>query len=89
MSLRLLRSRLHDITDQAACKHRALAEHATAMPHGDYQRAVDGLNRYRGLYLGKGRLAEAFFVELVPGKNLFRQVQSMCFGLLDALRKNR
>ena len=78
-----------DITDQAARKQQALAEHATAMPHGDYQRAVDGLNRYRGLYLGKGRLAEAFWVEPVPGLSLFRQVQSMCFGLLDALRKNR
>ena len=78
-----------DITDQAARKQEALAEHATAMPHGDYQRAVDGLNRYRGLYLGKGRLAEAFWVEPVPGAGLFRQVQSMGFALLNALHKNR
>lgn len=76
-----------DITEQAHCKHAALAEHATAMPHGDYQRAVDGLNRYRGLYLGRDRLAEAFWVEPVKEGGLFRQVQAMSLQLLTTLLK--
>lgn len=52
-----------DITDQWACKIAALNEHRTAMACGDYLEAIRGLNRYRGLYLGKNRLAEAFLVE--------------------------
>ena len=71
-----------DITDQAQCKQAALAEHATAMSHGDYERAVAGLNRYRGLYLGRDRLAEAFWVEPAKGGGLFRQVQTMALQLL-------
>ena len=78
-----------DITDQAQCKHAALAEHATAMPHGDYQRAVDGLNRYRGLYLGRNRLAEAFWVESAKGDRLFRQVQAMTLDFLTRLLPKR
>ena len=75
-----------DITEQAPRKQAALTEHATAMLCGDYQRAVDGLNRYRGLYLGRGRLAEAFWIEPVKEKGLFSQVQSMALQLLEMLR---
>lgn len=71
-----------DITEQAGRKQDALAAHATAMPHGDYQRAVDGLNRYRGLYLGRNRLAEAFWVEPVTGQGLFDLVQAMALQML-------
>ena len=75
-----------DITEQVPRKQAALAEHATAMQYGDYQRAAEGLNCYRGLYLGKGRLAEAFWVEPVSGRGLFRQVQDMALGLLGFMR---
>lgn len=74
-----------DITGEAQRKHAALAEHATAMPHGDYQRAVEGLNRYRGLYLGRNTLAEAFWVEPVKEGGIFRQVQAMSLQLLTTL----
>lgn len=76
-----------DITEQAERKQAALAEHATAMPHGDYERAVDGLNRYRGLYLGRNRLAEAFWVEPVVGHRLFGMVQAMALKMLTLVSK--
>lgn len=78
-----------DITEQAPVKQAALAEHATAMICGDYQRAVDGLNSYRGLYLGKGRLAEAFWVEPAKESGLFNQVQSMALEFLGTWRRRR
>ena len=78
-----------DITEQAFCKQAALAEHVTAMPCGDYQRAVGGLNSYRGLYLGRDRLAEAFWVEPIKEKGLFSQVQSMALQLLETLQPQR
>ena len=71
-----------DITDQVATKRLALTEHATAMVCGDYERAVDGLNNYRGLYLGKGRVAEAFWVEPARTGRLFPTVQAMALNLL-------
>ncbi len=77
-----------DITEQADRKQAALAEHATAMSCGDYQRAIDGLNRYRGLYLGRDRFAEAFWVEPAKADGLFRQVQAMALGLLAAVRNS-
>lgn len=77
-----------DITEQVPRKQAALAKHATAMQYGDYQRAVEGLNRYRGLYLGKDRLAEAFWVEPVSGRGLFRQVQDVALGLLGFMRNH-
>ena len=77
-----------DITEHAPRKRLALAEHATAMDCGDYLRAVDGLNSYRGLYLGRDRLAEAFWVEPAKGSGLFRSVQAMALQLLDRLRPN-
>lgn len=72
-----------DITEHADIKRAALAAHTTAMECGDYMRAIDGLNRYRGIYLGRDRLAEAFWVE--PGRQdgLFRQVQSVSLKLLS------
>ena len=74
-----------DITDLAEIKRNALAAHATAMPCGDYQRAVDGLNRYRGLYLGRDRLAEAFWVEPTRKDGLFQQVQAVALKLLSSV----
>ena len=76
-----------DITEQAIRKQAALDCHATAMRCADYQRAIDGLNRYRGLYLGKGRLAEAFWVEPVPSLPLFAKVQSLALHLLARLTR--
>ena len=78
-----------DITEQAGRKQAALAAHATAMPHGDYQRAADGLNRYRGLYLGKDRLAEAFWVEPVLERGIFNAVQTMALLLLTRPTERR
>ena len=77
------------VVDEAALKQDALAAHATAMPHGDYQRAVDGLNRYRGLYLGRNRLAEAFWVEPAKGQGLFKPVQAMALQMLTLVLKRR
>ncbi len=74
-----------DITEQADIKGSALAAHATAMVCGDYQRAVDGLNRYRGLYLGRGKLAEAFWVEPAYSKEQFRNVQAVALKVLAFL----
>lgn len=71
-----------DITAQAHLKQAALTEHATAMPHGDYERAIDGLNRFRGLYLGHNRLAEAFWVESSKNGTLFQPLQALTFRLL-------
>ncbi len=72
-----------DITDHVQIKKDALREHATAMVCGDYERAVDGLNNYRGLYLGKGRVAEAFWVEPTRTGRMFGAVQAMALNLLD------
>jgi LmbE family N-acetylglucosaminyl deacetylase len=77
-----------DITEHADIKRLALAEHATAMVCGDYQRAVDGLNNYRGLYLGKGKIAEAFWVEPARKGHLFRAVQAMALSLLAIVSRH-
>jgi LmbE family N-acetylglucosaminyl deacetylase len=77
-----------DITDQYDRKCAAVAEHVTAMACGDYQRAVEGLNRYRGLYLGRDRLAEAFWVESNRKPKLFRKVQDVALDLLSFVGKN-
>jgi LmbE family N-acetylglucosaminyl deacetylase len=74
-----------DITEQADIKQTALAVHATAMACGDYQRAVDGLNRYRGLYLGHGKMAEAFWVEPAHSAQQFGRVQAVALQLLALL----
>ena len=51
-----------DITGVMDLKMKALREHETALKYGDYARAVEGLNAFRGLYLGFDRFAEAFVV---------------------------
>lgn len=78
-----------DITEQAHLKKSALLEHATAMPHGDYERAIDGLNRYRGLYLGRNRMAEAFWIEPAKGGGLFHQVKNIGLQLLTRASGNQ
>ena len=55
-----------DISSVMNLKMKALSMHETALKYGDYARAVEGLNAYRGLYLGFDRFAEAFMV--VPMK---------------------
>lgn len=76
-----------DITDQVQVKKEALMEHATALACGDYERAVDGLNNYRGLYLGKGRVAEAFWVEPTRTGRMFGAVQALALNLLDIVAR--
>ena len=49
-----------DITGVMDQKIEAIRCHQTALDCGDYLEAIMGLNRYRGLYLGHGRFAEAF-----------------------------
>lgn len=49
-----------DITDVLELKSQAISCHATALLAGDYSSCILSLNRYRGLYLGFGRYAEAF-----------------------------
>jgi len=51
-------------------KIKALKEHRTALKYGDYARAVEGLNAYRGLYLGFDRFAEAYVVQNFKRKDL-------------------
>jgi len=74
-----------DITEQVDIKRMALLEHATALGCGDYLHAMEGLNRYRGLYLGFDRMAEAFWVESVHASSLFRLVQSLGLKLLKSV----
>lgn len=76
-----------DITEQFPVKSQALEAHATALACGDYRRAMEGLCRYRGLYLGFDRMAEAFWVEPVSAKGFFRQVQTMALTLLGLVRQ--
>ena len=59
-----------DITVVMDLKTKALREHQTALKYGDYARAIEGLNAYRGLYLGFGRFAEAFVVQNLKRKDL-------------------
>lgn len=74
-----------DITEVMAQKQTALAAHVTAMACGDYLRAIEGLNRYRGLYLGRERWAEAFWVETRAAPRLFDAVQALSLRLLARL----
>lgn len=76
-----------DITAVGELKQQALACHATAMACGDYQRAIDGLNRYRGLYLGRDRLAEAFWVE-PAARPLFNRVAGAALAVLERLHNS-
>jgi LmbE family N-acetylglucosaminyl deacetylase len=77
-----------DITDQIAIKHDALNKHVTALACGDYLEASDGLNRYRGLYLGKGRFAEAFWVNAVNDPHPFQTLQGFSAQLVTNLAQD-
>jgi len=59
-----------DITGVMDLRIKALKEHRTALKYGDYARAVEGLNAYRGLYLGFDRFAEAYVVQNFKRKDL-------------------
>ena len=59
----VLASHVVDITEVMSLKLAALNQHQTALKYGDYARAVEGLNAYRGLYLGLNKYAEAFKVQ--------------------------
>ena len=59
-----------DITGVMDLKMKALREHQTALKYGDYARAVEGLNAFRGLYLGFDRFAEAFVVQNIKSKDV-------------------
>jgi N-acetylglucosamine malate deacetylase 1 len=70
-----------DITGEWALKAAALGEHRTALACGDYARAIEGLNRFRGLYLGVDRMAEAFMVEVATERELFDRLLGLCVKL--------
>jgi len=78
-----------DITDQITIKRAALNKHVTALACGDYLEASDGLNRYRGLYLGKGRFAEAFWVNAVNDSHTFHTLQEFSAQLVTNLAQDR
>lgn len=73
-----------DITEVWAHKQRAIAQHKTALACGDYMRAIEGLNSYRGLYLGgTGRRAEAFWIEeRCRGETAYKAMREMALRLL-------
>jgi N-acetylglucosamine malate deacetylase 1 len=78
-----------DITSSQETKHRALEHHVTALAHGDYMKAIDGLNRYRGIYLGKGKSAEAFWVESPDtGSSLFLRLRDICLEIIGRLARS-
>ena len=74
-----------DITEVVGMKRLAIDQHRTALACGDYLRAVEGLNRYRGLYLGHDRLAEAFWVEPVGKRSLFGRVRDFSLSLMGQM----
>lgn len=75
-----------DITEVVGLKRAAIEQHVTALACADYLGAVEGLNRYRGLYLGRGRLAEAFWVEPTEmGRSFFLRIQEAALDLLDRM----
>lgn len=75
-----------DITAAVELKRQALLRHETPMSRGDYVRAIDGLNRYRGLYLGRQRFAEAFWVEPANApSSLFTQLRGIGHTLRSRL----
>lgn len=78
-----------DITDNVNQKMEALHRHTTAMACGDYVRAIEGLNRFRGLYLGRDRHAEAFRVEVVrPSAGMFGPAKALGVRLLRGMKKS-
>lgn len=76
-----------DITEVVGLKRAAIGQHVTALACADYLGAVEGLNRYRGLYLGRDRLAEAFWVEVKrPLDPLFRLIRTAAVRLLMRMK---
>lgn len=80
-----------DITEVWAQKKRAIEQHRTALAYGDYLRAIDGLNSYRGLYLGHPqRWAEAFWVEDAQSKDsAYPAIRDIALHLLRRLASSR
>ena len=76
-----------DITGVMDLKMKALREHQTALKYGDYARAVEGLNAYRGLYLGFNRFAEAFVVQSLNKQNAIQLNLKRLFELGIDLKK--
>ena len=74
-----------DITDQWEQKMAALSEHLTAMACGDYKEAIRGLNRYRGLYIGRNRMAEAFMVEPTNQPSLFSKLLDCSLRIIQSI----
>lgn len=74
-----------DITEVFGLKRLAIGQHRTALACGDYLGAVEGLNRYRGLYVGPDRLAEAFWVEQMGSPSLFRRLKDFSLALLGRM----
>jgi hypothetical protein len=74
-----------DITDVWCEKLEAIKSHRLAMGCGDYLRAIEGLNSYRGLYLGFNRKAEAFLVENPARDRFARRFRGLGLNLLKAL----
>ena len=83
-----LASHVVDITDWVDLKLKALACHQTALACGDYDRAILGLNHYRGLYLGRNRSAEAFLVLSIKGTSaITRRLRSFLSSILGVMEK--
>lgn len=62
-------SHVLDISGQLAIKLAALDEHATALAHGNYRAATEGLARYRSLLLGGPRADGAAEAYLMLGRD--------------------
>ena len=72
-----------DITRVAAQKRAAIRCHITPLSCADYENTIIGLNGYRGLYIGRDRLAEGFMVESVSHrKSLSDKLYRFCLDLL-------
>ena len=82
----VLATHVVDITAQWDRKVAALSAHKTAMACGDYLAAIQGLNRYRGLYVGRDRMAEAFWVEHAHQKSLFSALLACSLRVIQSIR---
>ncbi len=82
-------SHVVDVTDYMETRQAALSEHVTALACGDYLRAAEGLARYRGLYLGINRMAEAFLVESLEQPSVFHKLQALGLDVLERMRSGR
>ena len=82
----VLATHVVDITEQWDRKVAALSAHKTAMACGDYLPAMQGLNRYRGLYIGRDRMAEAFWVEHAHQRSLFSALLACSLSVIQSIR---